>query len=76
MVSRREIEQMILVALGQLQTMEENLNRRFRALATARQEERSAFHASVRELQNRAGRLEQLINALDRLDSHTVSNAA
>ena len=76
MVSRREIERMILVALGQLQTLEENLDRRFRALASAPREAQTALHLSLRELQSRAVRLERLMDALDQLDTNTVSNAA
>ncbi len=76
MVSRREIEEMILVTLGQIRTMEANLSRRFGSLATARREARSEFHSSLQDLEKRANRLENLLDTLDRVNTYSTPTAA
>jgi hypothetical protein len=73
MVSRREIEQMILKALGQIRTIEESLNRRFHGLSTARLEARLEFHWSLQDLENRTSRLERLVEALDQQITNTAT---
>lgn len=75
MVSRKEIEQLILTALGQIRTMEENLDRRFGTLATSRREARIEFHWSLHDLESRTSRLEQLIDALDRMNTNPATAA-
>ena len=65
MVTRVEIEELILHALAQIRTVEEDLSRRFRMLATARPQARIAFHDSLQDLDQRTDRLEQLFNALE-----------
>lgn len=75
MVSRREIEQMILVALREIRTMEGNLNRRYGSLATARTEARATFLSSLQDLESRTTRVERLIEALEQ-QSNTAPIAA
>jgi hypothetical protein len=76
MVSRREIEQLILVGLREVRTMERNLNHGFETLATARAEARVAFLSSLQDLERRTIRLERLMEALDSQTSTRAPLAA
>jgi hypothetical protein len=76
MVSRREIEHMILDALNEIRALERNLSRRFGALATARKTARMAFLLSLKDLDSRTRRLERLMEALDQTSRYTTPAAA
>jgi hypothetical protein len=75
-VGRRKSEQTILIELGEIRTMEANLNRRFDTLGTARTAETVlSFLSSLQDLESRTIRVERLIEALDR-QSNTSPVAA
>lgn len=76
MVSGREIEHMILIALDEIRALERNLSRRFGTLATARKTARVAFLLSLKDLDSRTRRLERLIGALDQTIRYTTPAAA
>ena len=76
MVSRREIELMILVALGEIRTIEGNLTRRFSALSKTRKKARLDFIVSLQDLESRAGQLERLMEDLDELQPNMKPLAA
>ena len=79
--SRRQLEGLIVLGLRELKGLETGLNRQFAGLRRAPVRDRRAFLGSLVELEQRARRLEQLIDALEqgspvsgRTESHKTVN--
>jgi hypothetical protein len=65
MVSRRELEGLIELVVGDLRSAERELQQRYGSLSAANGAERRAFLTSLSDLQQRASLAEHLITAME-----------
>ena len=65
MISRSELERLIVVGLRELRQAEQDLARRFRRTASRRRIDWVFFAGSLADLKAKAARLEELLGALD-----------
>ncbi|GEM_PF-6509434 len=66
MISRSELERLIVVGLRELRQAEQDLARRFRRAASRRKADWAFFAGSLADLKAKAAALEELLGALDR----------
>ncbi|MCU1340177.1 MAG: hypothetical protein JWO19_5758 [Bryobacterales bacterium] len=74
MVSRRELERLIVLGLGELRQAEVDLENRFRNVPSPR-DEGASFVSSLADLKAQAERLEAMLGALEN-DSHSATPLA
>jgi hypothetical protein len=65
MVSRKELEGLVALAIREIHTAEANLERQYRSLAKAGIRERFSFVRSLNELDGRVSQLEQLVGQFE-----------
>jgi len=76
MCSRRELEGLILAGLQELRSLECLLSRKLATLGTAPRKARLSFLVNLIDLQERACRLEKLVDVLDDANQWNASVAA
>ena len=64
MITRSELEALIVDRLIDIRRAESKLNRRFQKLAHAQKDGRAELMFSLADLESRAGRLEMMLNTL------------
>lgn len=75
MISRRDLERLIIVGLKELRQAERDLARRFRQ-AAARRKNPNSFMRSLADLKAKAEAVEELLGALDTSRSSDTPAAA
>jgi len=76
MISRRELEELILHELVDVRRAESKLNGRMKGLTSSGKAARTKVGLSVEDLKLRVGRLELMLDALDRSNDFAHSAAA
>jgi|HubBroStandDraft_1064217.scaffolds.fasta_scaffold974708_1 hypothetical protein len=76
MISRSELEGLIVEGLGEIRRAESRLNRRFKRLTCSKTPGRAGFLYSLAELEARAARVQAMVNALDRYTDFARPEAA